>query len=91
MTIKFDLNSLSYREGMDLEKYGGVAITDIGNDGVPLMGLAAAFAWIVERRTNPGLTFDEFIDRPIDIDLGAIEIDAVPATPTNGDESKPSA
>jgi hypothetical protein len=55
-----------------------------------MMGFAAGIAWITERRSTPGLTFDEFLDRQVDFDGGMLAAEAVKATPTNGDESKPS-
>lgn len=89
-TVAFDINSLTYREAIDLEKVAGIPITDIGKEGIPMMGLAAGFGWILARRDTPGLTFDEFIDRTVDLG-SAFQIEASTATPTSGDESKPSA
>jgi hypothetical protein len=88
--VPFDLNSLTYREAIDLEKAAGIPITALGAEGSLMMGFAAGIAWITERRSTPGLTFDEFLDRQVDFDGGMLAAEAVKATPTNGDESKPS-
>lgn len=63
--VSFDPMRLSLREVDDLERVTGQRIQQIAQElttGNASIRAIAAMVWLVERKTNPELTFEEVLD-----------------------------
>lgn len=80
--MAFSVNSmqkLTLGEVAAVEEKSGLAVTEIGEPGVPMAKFMAAVAWVFKRRTDPGFTFEQALDLPMS------ELDGV----LGGDEPDP--
>ena len=73
--LKLDLDSLTIADIEAIEEAAGCPITWLGNSERPQAKLMRAAAWVVMKRTNPAITWDE---------VGAIQVSAF-----NGSEQDP--
>lgn len=75
MNIQIDMNSLSLRETVDIEAVAGVAINEVSRlfqravdskgEDAPPMRVLAAVVWIIARRDDPSLTFEDVLDTKV--------------------------
>lgn len=74
-TVDFDPNSLTLAELCDIEEVTGLnALDAIASKTTPPIKLTAAFIWIVKRRAQPDLTFEDVTKLRIgDVSLEAPE------------------
>lgn len=68
MTDKRTKNDpLSMKETIEFEKYTGESVEDFWDkaerEGRPRMNLLATMAWLRVRREEPGLSYEDYIDR----------------------------
>ena len=73
------ISRLTLGEVAAVEELSGLAMTDIGEPGVPMAKFMAAVAYVIRKRTNPDFTFADALNLRMD-DLD--ELTAVAETPT---------
>jgi len=70
-----DYRRLSFRDMIEASEAAGVDAVDIAHlTGVPRIRGLAALAWVIHRRSEPSLTYDEVLD-------GRVEQPGEPAPP----------
>lgn len=58
-----DYRRLSFRDMIEASEASGVDAVDIANlTGIARIRALAALAWVITRRSEPGLTYDEVLD-----------------------------
>jgi hypothetical protein len=57
--MNFDINDLTIGEVADIEEATGKAIGDLFGEGTSQARTMQAILWIVRRRDEPGLTFEQ--------------------------------
>lgn len=86
--VTVNLSGLTYRERIEAARAADVKAVDADSLASALL-IGGSFAWVVERRTNPTLSFDEWLDTF----TGAVEIVDEPGEATranNGASPQPS-
>lgn len=89
--IKFDINSLTFDEGIILEDVGGISGDKFDRlargdmEGVSMMRLGKAITYIMRRRVNPEYTLDDAGREPV-ASIGGIDIGAETLSPSDGDD-----
>ena len=73
------ISRLTLGEVAAVEELSGLAMTDIGEPGVPMAKFMAAVAYVIRKRTNPDFTFADALNLRMD-DLE--ELSAAAETPT---------
>lgn len=79
MAFQDTVSRLTLGEVAAVEELSGLAMTDIGESGVPMAKFMAAVAYVIRKRTNPDFTFADALNLRMD-DLD--ELTAVAGTPT---------
>jgi hypothetical protein len=58
-----DYRHLSFRDMIEASEASGVDAVDIANlSGIPRIKALAALAWVITRRSEPDLTYEEVLD-----------------------------
>jgi hypothetical protein len=81
--IRFDIDSVTYRELIEIEEQCGRNAVDVLNDiGRGSTKETAVVSWIVQKRSTPDLTLDEVLDRGFVADMDRIVFVADEPDPT---------
>lgn len=76
------MSKLTLGELAKVEQLAGVAITDIGEPGVPMVKVMAAVAYVWRKRTDPEWTFEATLGLTMD-ELNGVLDGAAEPDPTN--------
>lgn len=60
------LQKMTLGEVATVEKLSGLSIVDVGEPGTPLGKFMAAIAYVWRKRTDPGFTFEDALNLPMD-------------------------
>jgi len=75
MSEKFDINSLTAGEVAQIEEKAKQSFTSISDDNAPKGRLFAAIAFVVRKRDNDKVTFNECLDMPLGDIMALIGLD----------------
>src|SRR5690242_16885692 len=79
VSVKIDMQSLTFREQIDFEEFTGVSIPSLSADMQLTTKMVVALIWLTERRRNPAFTVDDAMALTYeDVEL---ESDPTPAEP----------
>lgn len=76
------MSKLTLGELAKVEQLAGLAITDIGEPGVPMVKVMAAVAYVWRKRTDPEWTFEATLGLTMD-ELNGVLDGAAEPDPTN--------